>query len=63
MKIKLYSAFALIAIASAIIALVRIVLGHDVNDAVVPNIIIGSICLTSMMTLSYKERRKIERRN
>jgi len=63
MKIKLYSAFALVAIASAIIALVRIVLGHDVRDAVNPNIIIGIICITSMIILSYKERRKIERRN
>ncbi len=63
MKIKLYSAFALIAIASGVIALVRIALGHDVDDAVIPNITIGGICLAGMILLSSRKRRKIERRN
>ena len=60
---KLYSAFAIVAIVSAVIALIRIALGHDVQEVVTPNIIIGAICLAGMMIIHYTERRKIERRN
>ena len=63
MTIKLYSVFAMIAIISGIVALVRIALDHDVEDAVKPNIVIAGICLAGMMIISYRNRRKIERRN
>lgn len=65
MMIKLYSLFALVAVAlaSAIIALVRIALGHDASEVVPPNIIIGGISLACMMIIFYTDRRKIERRN
>jgi len=63
MMIKLYSVFAMIAIISGIVTLVRIALGHDIEDAVKPNIVIAGICLFGMMTISYRNRSKIERRN
>jgi len=63
MKNKLYASFAIVALASAVIALIRIALGHDAVDAVTPNIIIGSVCVACMMVLSYKNRRQIARRN
>ena len=63
MKNKLYASFVLVAIVSAVIALIRIALGHDAADAATPNIIIGSMCLAGMMIISYKERRQIARRN
>lgn len=60
---KLYSGFTFVAIISAVIALVRIALGHDAQTAVMPNIVIGGICIAGMMILSYKDRRQVERRN
>ena len=63
MMIKLYSLFALVALASAIIALVRIALGHEASEVVAPNIVIGGISLACMMIIFYTDRRKIERRN
>ena len=63
MKNKLYAGFALVALASAIIALIRIVIGHDAVEAVQPNLVIGSVCVVCMIIISYKERRQIERRN
>ncbi len=63
MQIKLYSGFAFVAIVSAVIALIRIALGHDITEAIIPNIVIGSVCVVCMMMLSYKDRRQIERRN
>ena len=62
-KIKLYTGFAFVAIASAIVSLVRIALGHNIQEAVIPNIVIGGICLACMMILNYTDRRQIERRN
>jgi len=63
MMIKLYSVFAMIAIISGIVTLVRIALGHDTEDAVKPNIVIAGICLAGMITIFYRNRSKIERRN
>ncbi len=63
MKNKLYASFALVALASAIIALIRIAIGHNSVEAVQPNLVIGSVCVTCMIILSYKERRQIARRN
>ena len=63
MKIKLYAGFAFVAIASSVVALIRIALGHDVQEAVIPNIVIGGICLACMIILNYTDRRQIERRN
>jgi len=60
---RFYQGFAVVAIASAIFALVRLLLGHDAQEAVLPNIVIGGICLVIMILLSYKEREQIERRN
>ena len=62
-KIRLYAIFAVVAILSAVIALLKIATGADAHEATVPNIIIGSICLGGMIVLSFKERRKIARRN
>ncbi len=62
-KTRLYAIFAVVAILSAVITLLRIATGADDHEAVVPNIIIGSICLGGMIVLSFKERRKIARRN
>ena len=64
MKINLFSVLGLIAIASGFVALLRIRLSHDLSDVVIPNVIIGSICLAGMMILNYKftKRRKVERR-
>ena len=63
MIFKLYTGFAFVAIASAVVALVRIALGEDAIEASRPNIVIGSVCLVMMMSLYYRERRKIARRN
>ena len=63
MIFKLYTGFAFVAIASAIVALVRIAMGEDAVEAVRPNIVIGSVCLAMMIMLYYRERRKIERKN
>ncbi len=63
MKTNLYGIFAVIAIVSAVIALIRIAIGHHVADATIPNIVIGSICVALMVILNYKWRRKIARRN
>jgi len=62
-KIRLYAIFAVVAILSAVITLLRIATGADAHEAAVPNIIIGSICLGGMIVLSFKERREIARRN
>ena len=62
MTFKLYSLFAIIAIISGIIALVRITLGHDAIEAVRYNIVIGSVCLVMVVVLFRRERRQIERR-
>ena len=62
MSDKLFSAFALVAIASGVISLIRIALGHDVVEVVIPNMAIGAVCLCCMMVVYYKKRRKIERR-
>ena len=63
MKIKLFASFALIGLASAVIALIRIAIGHDATEAVTPNIIIGGACVACMYLLFIKERRQIVRRN
>ena len=63
MKNKLYASFALVAMASAIIALIRIAIGHDAVEAVQPNLVIGSVCVACMIIISYKKRRQIARRN
>ncbi len=63
MKIKLYAVFAIIGIASGIVALGRLALGHDVQDVIHPNIVIGSVCVACMYLLLIKERRQIARRN
>lgn len=63
MSLKLYQGFALVAIASCIVALGRLALGHDVQDVIPPNIVIGGVCLVMMVLLFYKERRQIARRN
>ena len=63
MSLKLYQGFALVAIASGIVALGRLVLGHDAQEVVPPNIVIGGVCVVMMVLLFYKERREIERRN
>ena len=56
---KLYLGFVLIAIASAIIAIIRISLGHNIVDAATPNIVVGGVCLACIMILGYKMRRLI----
>lgn len=63
MKIKLYQGFALVGIASGIVALGRLALGHDAQEVVPPNIVIGGVCVVMMVLLSYKEWRQIARRN
>lgn len=63
MSLKLYRGFALVAIASAVVALGRLALGQDYNDVIPPNMGIGAFCLVMMVLLFYKERRKIARRN
>lgn len=63
MKIKLYMAFAIVGIASGIVALGRLALDHDVVEVVQLNIVIGGICVVMVILLSYKERRQIARRN
>ena len=63
MKIKLYQGFALVGIASGIVALVRLGFGQDAQDVVPPNIVIGGVCVVMMVLLSYKEWRQIARRN
>ena len=60
---KLYQGFALVAIASAIVALVRLGLGQDYNDVIPPNLVIGGVCVVMMVLLMYRERRQIARRN
>lgn len=55
---KLHLAFAIVGITSSVIALIRIALGHDVQEVVTPNMIIGAICLAGMMIIHYTERKK-----
>ena len=62
MNLKLYQGFGLVAIASALVALVRIGLGQDPQEVIPVNIVMGSFCVGCMLLLMYKERRKIERR-
>lgn len=62
MNLKLYQGFALVAIASALVALVRIGLGQDPQEVIPVNVVAGGVCLICMLLLMYKERRKIERR-
>ena len=63
MSLKLYQGFALVAIASAIVALVRLGFGEDPQEVIPPNMVIGAVCLVIMGLLYYKERRQIARRN
>ena len=58
MKFKLYTAFAFVAIVSALVSLVRIALGHNIQDVLPLNMVIGSVCITCIIILVYKERRK-----
>jgi len=58
MKIKPYVVFAMVGIASGIVAFGRLALGHDVQDVIYPNIVIGSVCVSCMYLLLIKERRK-----
>jgi len=62
MKFKLYTAFAFVGIASAVVALIRIAEGQDPQEVIPVNIVMGSFCFGCMLLLMYKERRKIERR-
>jgi len=62
MKIKLYGILALVAIISAVIALIRIALGQDSQEVVSPNITIGVICVIGMYVLLLKERKQIKKR-
>lgn len=55
--IKLYTGFCLVAIASAIVALGRLALGHNPQDVIPPNVVISGVCLAVMMGLIYRERR------
>jgi len=63
MNLKLYQGFGLVAIASALVALVRIGLGQDRQEVLPVNLAAGAFCLVMMILLSYRERRKIERRS
>lgn len=63
MKVKIYQVFAIIAIASAIFALVRLGFGEDPQEVIPLNIVFGGSCATMMIFLMYRERRKIARRN
>ncbi len=63
MNLKLYQGFGLVAIASALVALVRIGLGQDPQEVIPVNVVAGGVCLGCMLLLMYKERRKIERRS
>jgi len=63
MSLKLYQGFALVGIASGIVTLGRLALGHDAQEVVPPNIVIGGVCVVMMVLLSYKEWRQIARRN
>lgn len=63
MKFGLYLGFGFVAIASALVALVRLALGQDASEVIPPNVVIGSVCLVVMMLLYYRGRKKIERRN
>ena len=63
MSFKLYYGFGLVAIASGIVALGRLALGQDYDEVIPPNIVIGGICVVMLILLSYRERRKIARRN
>lgn len=63
MKIKLYQGFAIIAIASAIFAFVRLGFGEDSQEVIPLNIAVGSVCFVMMMIFMYKERRQVARRN
>ena len=62
MNLKLYQGFGLVAIASGLIALVRIGLGQDRQEVIPVNLAAGAVCLVCMVLLMYRERRKIERR-
>lgn len=59
MNLKLYQGFALIAMASAIVALVRLAFGQPVEEVVPPNIVIGGICFVVMLLLIIREKRKL----
>ena len=63
MKIKLYHGFAIIALVSAVFALVRLGFGEDSQDVVSLNLAVGIPCVTMMVLLMYRERRQIARRN
>jgi len=63
MKFKLYTAFGFVAIATAIVSLIRLAEGQDPQEIIPVNIVMGSFCLVCMLLLRYKERRKIERRS
>ena len=63
MNLKLYQGFGLVAITSALVALVRIGLGQDPQKVIPVNLAAGAFCLVCMVLLMYRERRKIERRS
>ena len=63
MNLKLYQGFGLVAIASAVISLVRLAKGEDPQEIIPVNLAAGAFCLVCMVLLMYRERRKIERRS
>jgi len=62
MNLKLYQGFGLVAIATAIVSLIRLAEGQDPQEVIPVNIVMGSFCVGCMLLLMYRERRKIERR-
>jgi len=62
MNLKLYQGFGLVAIAIAVISLMRLAEGQDPQKVIPVNLAAGAFCLVCMLLLMYKERRKIERR-
>lgn len=57
MNLKLYTGFGFVAMASAIVALIRIVLGQDPQEVVPANLVISGVCLVFMGGLFYRDRR------
>jgi len=63
MNLKLSQGFGLVAIASAVVSLIRIAEGGDPQKVIPVNLAAGVFCLVCMVLLMYRERRKIERRS
>ena len=62
MSLKLYQGFGLVAFASAVVLLIRLAEGDDPQKVIPVYLTAGAFCLVMMVLLSYRERRKIERR-